>query len=86
MTEDEMKTQIEYAQDMVNSLIEQRNASDNMVVQLRADGKQKDRRITALDQRVAALEEEVRTLRQAAEAINSAPVPNGHAADGVTAH
>ncbi len=79
MTEDEMKAQIEYAQDMVNTLIEQRNASDNTVVQLTVAGKQKDRRI-------AALEEEIRTLRQAAETVSPMPVPNGHTADGVTAH
>lgn len=56
MTEDEMKAQIQVAQDMIKGLENQRNAHANECVQLAAQSMALQRKVTELEAKVTQLE------------------------------
>lgn len=67
MTEDEMKEQLQSAQDMLDTITQQRDAANNAVVQLNARVKQLERKLAA--------------ATKAPEAPPPAPTLNGHDAE-----
>jgi len=54
MTEDEMKEQLQSAQDMIETVIQQRDAANNTVVQLNARVKQLERKLATIEKGAAA--------------------------------
>lgn len=74
MTQDEFQTQLQAAQDMLNGVVNQRNAASNECAQLHAQ-------VLALQRKVAELEARVPAKTDEAPSPDPALLPksNGHA-------
>lgn len=54
MTEDEMKEQLQSAQDMIETVVQQRDAANNAVVQLNARVKSLERKLASIEKAAQA--------------------------------
>lgn len=76
MNETQMKEQIQSANDMIETLVQQRDSASNQVVQLAAQNK-------ALQRKVAEMEAAAKAADEPAEI--TPPKANGHAAEHASA-
>lgn len=74
MNESQMKEQIQSANDMIETLVQQRDANANQVVQLAAQVKAMQRKVAEMEAAAKAVEEPVEVM----------PKANGHAEAAAT--